>query len=135
MYRLTFEEARALGLKVIRGSKRLRKTHRAPSELEEGLALQIKGARLPEPEREHRFHEERLWRFDFAWPAQMVAAEVEGGTWSGGRHVRGQGFENDCEKYNAAAEMDWKVFRFTAAMIQDGTALATLERVLEGEKT
>lgn len=64
-----------------------------------------------EPEEEFRFHPTRKWRFDFAYPEQKIAVEVEGGTWVGGRHIHPVGFEKDCEKYNAATAMGWKVFR------------------------
>ena len=74
-------------------------------------------ARTPEPEQEYRFHKTRRWRFDFAWPDAMVAVECEGGTWSRGRHVRGKGFEKDCEKYNEATAQGWRVFRVTAGML------------------
>jgi hypothetical protein len=65
------------------------------------------------PEREHRFHESRRWRVDFAWPEQKVAVEIEGGVFSGGRHTRGAGFVADCDKYNALAAAGWRLFRFT----------------------
>jgi hypothetical protein len=94
------------------------------------LLLQlIRDEALPEPEREYRFCE-RGWRFDFAWPGQMVAAEVEGAIWVQGRHTRGRGFENDCAKYNRATLLGWRVFRFTPAMINQGEALETLKEVL-----
>jgi very-short-patch-repair endonuclease len=63
---------------------------------------------------EHRFHPERRWRFDIAWPDLKVAVEVEGGVFVRGRHNRPTGFINDCEKYNAAAVMGWRVLRFPA---------------------
>jgi len=85
---------------------------------------------FPEWEEEYRFHETRRWRFDFAWPEIKLAAEVEGGTWAGGRHVRGKGFESDCEKYNEAALLGWTVLRFTASMVDDGMAVGFLERAL-----
>ena len=103
---------------------------RMTSHLEFTLDQQIAAAGLPRPEREHRFAPPRRWRFDFAWPARRIAAEVEGGTWSRGRHVRGRGFEADCEKYNAAALAGWRVLRFTGAMVEDGRALATIEEAL-----
>lgn len=84
---------------------------------------------LEEPKQEYKFHPRRKWRFDFAWPKMLVAVEVEGGKWVKGRHQRPQGFEADCEKYNEAARMGWRVFRFTGDMIEDGRALATLEAV------
>lgn len=53
--------------------------------------------------REHQFDAARKWRFDFAWLDLLVAVEVEGGTWSAGRHSRGSGFESDCVKYAEGA--------------------------------
>lgn len=71
------------------------------------------------PQVEYRFHFKRKWRFDAAYPEQKVAFEVEGGTWSGGRHVNPIGFEKDCEKYNTAAKMGWRVYRLTPKMIKE----------------
>jgi hypothetical protein len=55
----------------------------------------------------------RRWRFDFAWPEQLVAVELEGGIWTGGAHTRGKHYQSDCEKYNAAALRGWRVLRYT----------------------
>lgn len=66
---------------------------------------------------QYRFDETRQWRFDFAWPGYLVAVEIDGGIWSGGRHTRGKGFENDCEKFNEALLLGWRVFHLTPAMI------------------
>ena len=71
----------------------------------------------PPLEREYRFAKDRKWRFDFAHPLSGVAIEVEGGTWSGGRHTRGSGYAADCEKYNEAAMSGWAVLRLTSEMI------------------
>jgi very-short-patch-repair endonuclease len=100
------------------------------SDLEEMLAWQIRVSRLPAPQREWRFDPARRWRFDFAWPDLMIAAEVDGGTHTGGRHVRGVGYENDCIKLCAAVDTGWRVYRFTAAMVTDGRALTYLGRAL-----
>ena len=67
--------------------------------------------RLPEPLLEHLFAPPRRWRFDYAWPIYMVALEVEGGAFVGGRHVRGAGFKRDLEKYNAAVLLGWRLVR------------------------
>jgi hypothetical protein len=88
------------------------------------FAAIVTAAGLPAPIREYRFAPPRLWRFDLAWPFLRLALEIEGGTWTAGRHVRGKGYENDCEKYNAAALAGWRVLRVTTDMIQDGRALA-----------
>lgn len=59
------------------------------SKLEIRLLRDMADAGLPEPVREHRFHNTRMWRFDLCYPALQVAIECEGGTYSRGRHVRG----------------------------------------------
>ena len=100
------------------------------SQLEDTLELLMIADDLPEWEREHRFHLVRKWRFDFAWPEYKVACEVEGGTWSGGRHVRGRGFEKDCTKYNEAALLGWLVIRVTSRHIEHGKALVWIRRAL-----
>lgn len=100
------------------------------SKAEESLALQIRAVKLPEPVREHRFHAVRRWRFDFAYPAQKLAIEVEGGVWSGGRHTRGSGFVKDMEKYNTALMDGWRVYRCTPDMIKKGIVVADLSILL-----
>jgi len=88
----------------------------------------------PEPEHEHRFHPDRRWRFDFAWPAAQVAVECEGGIWTRGRHVRGRGFRNDCEKYNTATALGWRVFRVTRGMLDDDpdSVITMIEEAVDG---
>jgi len=100
------------------------------SGLEIQLANAIVDAGLPQPKRERRFHPIRRWRFDFSWPEQMLAVEVEGGIYSGGRHVRGKGYEQDCQKYNDACLLGWRVLRFTAGMIESGEAIDYLRYAL-----
>ncbi len=80
--------------------------------------------------REWQFCKPRGWRFDFAFLAKMVAVEIEGGTWTAGRHNRGSGYEADLEKYNQAALMGWKVLRYTPAMVHTGTAIDEVRAAL-----
>ena len=103
------------------------------SALEDALAMHIRAHKLPEPVREYPFAKAigRRWRFDFAWPDLRVAAEVEGGIYSGGRHTRGKGFERDAEKYNQATVMGWDVVRFSAGMIRSGKAVETIRTLLD----
>lgn len=61
---------------------------------------------------EYRFHPVRRWKFDFADVKNMVAVELEGGIWIGGRHNRGSGYQKDTEKYNRATTMGWRVLRY-----------------------
>lgn len=74
-------------------------------------------AGIPVPVPEYRFHPTRRWRFDFAWPADKIALEVEGGAFTRGRHTRGAGYLKDMEKYNAAVIAGWRVFRVTPSDI------------------
>jgi very-short-patch-repair endonuclease len=94
-------------------SESIRARHKPESSAEEAfvaawLASPLVGAEMV---REHQFHPTRRWRFDFCWPSQRVALEVEG--W--GRHQTFVGYQADCEKYNAALQMGWRVLRFMAA--------------------
>ncbi len=98
---------------------------RQHTDLEATIAFQLRVLRdrLPaheEPVTEYTFHDTRKWRFDFAFPSVRIAIECEGGTWSDGRHTRGQGFEDDCIKYNEAACLGWIVIRMTSGMIERG---------------
>lgn len=82
---------------------------------------------------EHVFHPTRKWRFDFAWPAQKVALEIDGL----GKTVRGtpknirdvakftqsalgghrtiDGMRKDHEKQNEAVILGWRVMRVLSA--------------------
>lgn len=74
---------------------------------------------LLDPVREHLFHPRRLWRLDLAWPDDLLAVEIEGvysrprGRKS--RHTQPDGYQADCEKYNAAVLLGWRIMRFTPA--------------------
>jgi very-short-patch-repair endonuclease len=102
------------------------------------LATQLEQAGIPF-EREYRFHYERKWRADFAvgdnprfGPPHFfdVLIEIDGGSWVAGRHTRGSGFEKDAEKLNAAAELGYRVLRYTPRMIESGEALEQIRRIL-----
>jgi hypothetical protein len=113
----------------------------------------MRAAGLPTPLAEHCFMPGRRWRFDFAWPAFMVALEVEGGAYSrlvvvergyelkqgrrvalaagtrlrlGGRHHSAEGLDADAQKYNAAAVLGWMVIRATSSMVERGAAIDAL---------
>lgn len=101
------------------------------SPLESLLLTQCHAAGLPTPEREVRFHPKRRWRFDLAWPVPQLAVEIEGGTWVNGRHSRGKGFEQDCDKGNEAMLAGWSLLRVTEGMVRDGRAVRFIERALE----
>jgi len=75
---------------------------------------------------EFRFMEGRQFRFDFAWPEVHISVEIEGGSYMirrnpetgkmmvGGRHNT----DADREKYNLAAQLNWRVFRFSSTQLK-----------------
>lgn len=114
----------------------------------------IRSAGIPPPEVEFHFAPPRRWAFDYAWPSQKIAFEIEGGGFGrliqvtvgveyrkgkqipikrgtrfrlGGRHNTGEGLQADAAKYNRAAILGWCVIRATTTMVRDGEAIRELE--------
>ena len=85
--------------------------------------------------KEHRFHPKRMWRFDYAIPKHKIAVEVEGGVWTGGRHIRPQGFLGDIEKYNTATLMGWRVFRVTPDNLYKTATLNLIKQAILSDFT
>jgi hypothetical protein len=85
---------------------------------------------IPKPQAEHYFAKPRRWRFDWAWPDKRIAVECEGGIWGYGRHNRAPGFIKDMEKYNEAAKLGWRVFRFTPQQIKKGEAQTFMKGII-----
>lgn len=101
----------------------------AQSKPEAEFALFCRAHKL-EPVAEFKFCPTRRWRADFGFPAQMMLVEIEGGIWTNGRHNRGSGFEADCEKYNHASLMGYRVFRFTPKMVASGEAIRIVQEAI-----
>ena len=83
--------------------------------------------------KEFKFHPIRKWRFDYAIAEYKIALEVEGGVWSGGRHIRAQGFLRDMEKYNTATLMGWRVFRTTPDDLYKMATINLLRQAITGD--
>ena len=118
----------------------------------------------PEPEHDVTFYPGRKWRADFIWKRERVLVELEGQVWgaqvhcqacgalvkkrgkggkwyvvreAGGRHVRGDGFQNDVDKYNAAQSIGYRLFRVTAKMLDEdpySIIMMVKEAVENGQK-
>lgn len=58
----------------------------------------------------------------------MIAIEVEGGVFIGGRHTSGAGFVKDIEKYSEAAILGWCVIRCTPSELRSGVAIDRVYR-------
>lgn len=103
------------------------------SELEDAFAWYLKVSGVATPERQYHFKapgHRQPYRLDFAWPDRLIAIEVDGGSYSGGRHTRGSGFETDCVRGFEAAIAGWRIGHVTGKMIDDGRAVALTERLL-----
>lgn len=101
------------------------------SDLEEAFQEQIDSAGLKGYKRNFLFDKPITKRhLDFAFTKEKVAVEVQGGSWSGGRHTRGAGYESDRHKGNEAQIRGWLVLEVTTTMITDGFALDYLNRAL-----
>ncbi len=109
-------------------AKRARKNEAEP--LRRSFEDHCRANEIPAAEAEHRFHPTRKWRFDFAWPEQRVALEMEGGVWTKGRHTRPKGFLKDMQKYNAAAVLGWRVVRVTPKGLFAGATVQLLHDML-----
>ena len=70
----------------------------------------------PEPIAELRFAKPRRYRLDYAFEAERVCVEVDGGQWApnGGRHAR----DSDREKHNEATSRGWAVFHVSPQMLK-----------------
>jgi len=119
------------GLKRARKAVRQTRKQAAQWKADFFLAL-LKHERLPLPTTEFLFHPTRKWRFDFAWPDQKVALEVDGGIWikGGGRHTRGSGWLKDTAKLNTAASLGWRLLRTTPSGLHDLETIALIKRTL-----
>lgn len=57
------------------------------------------------------------YRADFAWPDAAVALEIQGGTWTLGKHSSGVGIERDCTKSFTAQLSGWACLAMTSTML------------------
>lgn len=106
------------------------KPPKPPSSLERQFIDHLDAYGITGWEREHKFHKVRRWRFDFYFFIDKLAVELQGGTWSGGRHTRGAGYESDCEKVSEAMLMGIRVLQFTAGQVRSGYAVRTVQRLV-----
>ncbi len=139
---ISLKQAKALGIDPGKAPSRLRKAAGERVDQSVGRSVfvaQAKAYGLPEPIPEYRFDPSRQWRIDWAFVCAKnlksgfvrVALEIEGGIWSGGRHVRGKGFLGDMEKYNEAAILGWRVLRVTPQQVESGEAFALVARAIK----
>jgi very-short-patch-repair endonuclease len=82
--------------------------------------------------KEHQFHADRKWRFDWYVPQIATAVEYEGVVSEQSRHTNIVGYTGDCEKYNEAAKMGFIVIRVTALNYK--SLIQHLDNILKEKK-
>ena len=105
------------------------------STLEEQFDFQIR-AMLPafEYETEYKAVPDRRFRWDFAFTAQSVLVEVQGGLWmKKGGHNTACGIMRDIEKHNLATVHGYRVIYITQKNIDDLSGITYLRTILEGK--
>ena len=101
-------------------------------DLADVLSLQLKAIGIPHV-REAKLIPGRKFRTDiFVEPC--LAIECDGATWANGRHNRGQGIEDDCEKQNLLVTLGYRPMRFTRKQITLGHAEYWIQEALKVAK-
>lgn len=100
---------------------------------EQVLQAQIRGVGYSEVVTELRFAPPRLFRFDVALPALMLAIEIDGGCFNGGRHVSTAGIRSEHIKGFLAAALGWTVIHVLPEDVSSGEALRRVQAVLTGQ--
>jgi len=90
----------------------------------------FKNCGLPECTFEHKFHKTRKWRFDMAFLEDMIAIEVQGGVFSGGRHSRGAGMRKDYEKHNQAVLYGWRMIYVLPEQVLKADLVNLIKKVM-----
>lgn len=101
--------------------------------LENHLLHQMRCLKLPEPERNYRFHPTRKFEIDFAWPDLRYGVEVQGGTYNGGKHARGVGYTIDCRKMGEAMVLGWTVYACDTVLVKTGEAVNIIEVMIRSK--
>lgn len=99
---------------------------------ERALAYQCLADKLPPFVQNYKFHVERKFEIDIAWPELKVGVEINGGIWNGKTGAHGSPLKilRDMEKNNALVMSGWRILRFTPKEANDGTALAGIKDLM-----
>lgn len=86
---------------------------------------------------EHKFCPERRFRFDIALLEHKIAIEYEGlfnDEHSHSGHTSRSGFLSNCEKYNLATVMGWRLLRYTANKEQNKDFLSHIQTLINNKR-
>lgn len=110
-------------------TEKRRKAKRGPSLAV--VAAHFTAHGIAAPVAELRFDAVRRWRFDYAWPAERVALEVQGAIFTQGRHTRGAQLLAEWDKLNAAAAQGWRVLFCQPADLLKASTARSVRAALE----
>ena len=95
----------------------------------------------PELEKEFYFNPDRQWRADYMFKVsdrlgveRKYIVELDGGIWTGGRHVRGKGYIEDCMKKNKAALSGYYVICIPTGCATENYLSAIIAGLSHGEQ-
>lgn len=109
------------------------KTQKPKENLEDILVKQLEKAGMPLPRRqctEPWKGTGRRFRGDLCYLSDRLIVEVDGGTWSGGRHTSGGGYRRDCVKRALATIAGYRYINATSDQVKDGTALRWIQAIM-----
>lgn len=124
--KITGRPARAAPIEAITAPVKKGRPKSGPSELELAFAKQLTVLELPPPQREFKFHPNRDWRFDYAWPDKKIAVEVQGMP-----HRIRERFLSDVEKLAVAQIHGWQVLLVAGQDVRSGRAVSWLVTLWE----
>jgi hypothetical protein len=104
---------------AIESGRIVRRRDPAVAALAKALLAAVEAGEIPAPLPHYPFYRAHGWYFDFAWPREMLAADVGNFDLLAPR-----------EKLEFASEAGWRVFRFSPKEVRDGTAIDCLSRAL-----
>ena len=105
------------------------------SPLEDLFAFQLDSAGLTGYIREYQAIPGRRFRFDFAFVAERLLVEINGGTYTRGGHSTGLGIKRDYIKQNLCQLAGYKLLTFDSDMVKSGQALEFTEKMLRGKES
>lgn len=120
-------------MKLNLGAKQVLKREQQKADrekLELTLLLQLRGFKIPNLQRNYRFHPTRKYELDLAWPDFLFGVEVQGGTYNGGKHARGPGYTTDCRKLGEAMLLGWSVYWCDSRLVSTGEAADVIQKLV-----
>jgi hypothetical protein len=99
---------------------------------EETLARDLGAYKIPF-DRQVRVCSDRKWMLDFLVQPHGqagIAIEVNGGTWTQGRHSRGSGQASDYEKLNRCTLLGYRVPVYSTEQVTRGMAISDVLKVI-----